>query len=273
MSESEHHDYLLGTHDAEIERLGLQHRVWRPWVLEAWRRAGITEGSRVIDAGAGPGWATFDLAEMVGSAGRVHAFERSERFFAHITGQVAARGLSQVEAVELDLVTDPLPVERADAFWIRWVLAFVDDPQAVLAKLARALKPGGVAVIHEYWDWGVFRFAPEIDALREFRDFVMADWRKSGGEPDIARALPDLAPAAGLRIREVRPIVEVIGPGNYMWRWPASFIDVYVERLAAEGKRDAAWAERVRAGLAEAERRPGMLMSTPMLLEVIAEKA
>lgn len=27
-------DYLLGTHDGELERLGLQHRVWRPAVLD-----------------------------------------------------------------------------------------------------------------------------------------------------------------------------------------------------------------------------------------------
>ena len=33
-------DYLLGTRDDEIERLGLQHRVWRPQVLACWRRAG-----------------------------------------------------------------------------------------------------------------------------------------------------------------------------------------------------------------------------------------
>ncbi len=28
-------DYVLGTHDAEIARLGLQHRVWRESMLAA----------------------------------------------------------------------------------------------------------------------------------------------------------------------------------------------------------------------------------------------
>ena len=37
-------DYVLGTHDDEIARLGLQHRVWRDAVTAAWQRAGITEG-------------------------------------------------------------------------------------------------------------------------------------------------------------------------------------------------------------------------------------
>src|SRR5437879_5628265 len=44
-------DYVLGTHDDEIDRLGLQHLVWRPWMLDSWRRAGITRGTRVLDVG------------------------------------------------------------------------------------------------------------------------------------------------------------------------------------------------------------------------------
>ncbi|HEX4302212.1 MAG TPA: hypothetical protein VHZ78_05435 [Rhizomicrobium sp.] len=50
--------YVIGTHDAEIERLGVQHRVWRANVLDFWHLGGITEGMTVIDAGCGPGHAT-----------------------------------------------------------------------------------------------------------------------------------------------------------------------------------------------------------------------
>src|SRR5262245_37660573 len=82
VTESPSQTYLLGTKDDEIERLGLQHRVWRPQVLACWRRAGITTGSRVLDLGAGPGFATVDLAEIVGPSGRVVAYERSPRFVA-----------------------------------------------------------------------------------------------------------------------------------------------------------------------------------------------
>jgi nitrogen-specific signal transduction histidine kinase len=56
--------YFLGTHDEELERLGLQHRVWRPTVLECWRRAGIGPGSKVLDVGAGPGFAAADLPHV-----------------------------------------------------------------------------------------------------------------------------------------------------------------------------------------------------------------
>src|SRR5213592_3920699 len=101
-------DYVLGTHNEELARLGLQHRVWRPVVLDCWKKAGITVGSRVLDVGAGPGYATVDLAEIVGPSGRVLALERSARFLAVAREACAARGLSNVEFREMDLMSTPL---------------------------------------------------------------------------------------------------------------------------------------------------------------------
>ena len=57
-------DYILGTHVEEISRLGVQHDVWRPVVLDCWKRAGITTGKCVLDIGAGPGYAAIDLANI-----------------------------------------------------------------------------------------------------------------------------------------------------------------------------------------------------------------
>lgn len=265
-------DYLLGTHDAEVERLGLQHRVWRPRVLDAWRRAGITVGSRVVDAGAGPGWASLDLAEIVGREGKVHALERSSRFLDFLNGAAASRGLRNIETAELDLVADDLKVAGADAFWIRWVLAFVSDPKLVLQKLAATLRPGGVAIIHEYLDYNTWSFAPHLPAQQEFIKVVTDGWRGSGGEPDIARSFPALLPETGFRIRSLRPIVDVVSPDNFVWQWPASFMKTYPAHLVETGQVDQAWADRVIGEFETAERDPNTVMVTPMVLEVIAEK-
>lgn len=269
---SEERDYLLGTHDAEVERLGLQHRVWRPRVLNAWRRAGITVGSRVIDAGAGPGWASLDLAEIVGPEGRVHAFERSARFIEVLNRSAAARGLRNIEAATVDLVTDPLPSAGADAFWIRWVLAFVSDPAVVLAKLHAALRPGGVAVIHEYLDYGTFAVLPENPAIEAFKRLVVDDWRATGGEPDIGRFLPAMLPAAGFRIRSMQPLVETARRGDPVWQWPVTWGRNYPAHLVEAGKIDQAWADRVTAAFDAAESDPNAVIVTPMVIEIIAEK-
>src|SRR6185436_9467589 len=106
---SKERDYVLGTHEEELARLGLQHRVWRPPTLDAWKRAGITVGKRVLDIGAGPGYATVDLAEIVGATGKVVALERSSNFVRAAEDACKTRGLTNVEIHELDLMTDQLP--------------------------------------------------------------------------------------------------------------------------------------------------------------------
>src|SRR5262249_61078399 len=97
-------DYLLGTQDQELARLGVQHRVWRPTVLNCWKRAGITVGSRVIDVGAGPGFATVDLAQIVGPGGAGGAVERSAKFVEAAAAACRQRRLTNGRFPELALV-------------------------------------------------------------------------------------------------------------------------------------------------------------------------
>ena len=265
-------DYVLGTQDAEIERLGLQHRVWREAALAAWRRAGLAEGMRVLDVGAGPGWATLDLAEMVGPRGEVLAIERSPRFAAHHREVMRLRGLAQVRLIEADLMTPP-PVTGYDFAWCRWVASFVSSPEALVRWLASALRAGGRVVFHEYVAYETWQFLPPRRALAEFRATVVETWRADGGEPDVAAPLTALLGANGFRVEQVRPLVFTAAPGEPMWRWPASFVETYLARLVELGKRDSAWAERVKADLRAAERDPTSRVLTPLVAEIVAVRA
>ena len=127
-------DYVLGTHDEEIERLGLQHRVWQPRVSDAWRRAGFTTGQTLLDLGCGPGYATLDLAGIVGPAGRVIGIDRSRRFLGAGAARARALGLQNIEWREQDLDETDLPAALAHGAWSRWVYAFVRDPRALLTR-------------------------------------------------------------------------------------------------------------------------------------------
>ena len=150
MSQSKERDYVLGTHEEELERLGVQHQAWRPVVLDCWKQAGVTAGSKVLDVGAGPGYATVDLAEIVGPSGRVVAVERSGNFVEAIKNSARKGGLSNVEVHELDLMNDDLPGGPYDFAWCRWVLCFVSDPELVVKKIANVLRRRGRAIFHEY---------------------------------------------------------------------------------------------------------------------------
>ncbi|MES2207193.1 MAG: methyltransferase domain-containing protein [Pseudomonadota bacterium] len=266
-------EYVLGTHDEEIQRLGLQHRVWRSKVLDCWHRSGIREGSRVLDIGAGPGYATLDLAEIVGSSGQIIAVERSNRFVEFAQAACRSRGFNNVQLHELDLMSDDsLPAEGVDAAWCRWVASFVSSPATLIKRLATAIKPGGVAIFHEYVDYSTWRLAPPNQALEEFVNQVMESWRSSGGEPNIALQLPSLLAEAGFTIRCATPQIFCASPADYVWQWPASFININLKRLLELGRVSEAWVTTVRHEFAAAASNPSSLMLTPMVLEIIAER-
>jgi ubiquinone/menaquinone biosynthesis C-methylase UbiE len=110
-------DYVLGTHDAEIARLQLQHGIWRETVHECWQRAGIAKGQRVLDIGCGPGFASADLAKLVGEHVQLIGLERSERFLEFAKAFCENQQLNQVQFIEKDVMEAELELHDLDAAW------------------------------------------------------------------------------------------------------------------------------------------------------------
>lgn len=272
-------DYVLGTHDEELERLGLQHQVWRPRVLDAWRRAGFTIGQSLLDLGCGPGYAAVDLAEIVGPGGRVVAVDRSRRFLDALDRTGAQRGLNNIESrlvdlnetnAEAEFVGTPSAALKFDGAWCRWVLAFVKQPRAVLKLLAARIRPGGTVVLHEYFDYSTYRVAPRRPEIEEFVAAVIAAWRADGGEPDIALELPTWLAELGFEIQSLQPIIEIVPVSSFIWHWPKSFIHVGLQRLVELGQVNAERAAAITRAFADCESTPETRIITPAVMEVIA---
>jgi SAM-dependent methyltransferase len=265
-------DYVLGTHDEEIERLGLQHRAWRERALDAWRTAGIGLGQTVLDVGCGPGYAALDLAELAGSSGRVVAIDKSERFLRVLDARCRERHIDNITAHLADLDAGEFPEVIADRAWCRWVFAFVRNPRTILARMAAALAPDGVIVLHEYFDYSTWRAAPLCAELEEFVSAAMASWRDNGGEPDIALSLPRWLEELGFEIRSARPIIDIVQPGHLSWRWLATFLEVGRSRLVEMGYLSPSSAESIGQAFNNLQATPGARMITPGVLEIVAER-
>jgi|HubBroStandDraft_1064217.scaffolds.fasta_scaffold31985_3 SAM-dependent methyltransferase len=265
-------DYVLGTHDEEIERLGLQHGAWRQRALDAWRSAGIGLGQTVLDVGSGPGYAALDLAELVGPSGRVVAIDKSERFLRALDASRRERGIDNITTYPADLDAGEFPDGVADRAWCRWVFSFVKNPRAVLARMAAALAPDGVIVLHEYFDYSTWRAAPRCPELEEFVSAVMASWRANGGEPDIALWLPRWLEELGFELRSTRPIVDVVQPDQLSWTWLASFVKVGRSRLVDLEHLSPDRAEAIWQAFTELQAAPGARMITPGVLEIVARR-
>ena len=269
-------DYVLGTHNDEHARLGMQHSLWREFVLDAWKRAGICTGTRVVDVGAGPGFATMDLADIVGATGHVTAVEISSKFAQEVKDQANVRGLNNVSVQILDLMHDDIPLATAgaefDAAWCRWVCMFVPDVGALVRRVHNALRAGGVAVFHEYVHYETYGLQPPTPGVDSFTQAAMKSFSARGGNANIAGTLLKELRQHGFEIMSIKPIVRSARPHEPLWQWPAGFIRTYLPRLVELGQVDNAFAANVLAELASAEQDPQSIMLTPTVLEIIARK-
>ena len=134
------------------------------------------------------------------------------------------------------------------------------------------MRKGSVAIFHEYGHYETWHFLPRLANQERFRKHVMATWRESGGEPDGAAALPERLSSNGFIIRSATPHIFCVRPNDYMWQWPATFIETYLPRLIEMGRIDQKFADALRTDLARAEASQSSLMSTPLVLEIVAER-
>jgi len=101
----------------------------------------------VLDLGAGPGFWTLPLAEIVGATGQVWAVDVSQE----LLDTLAARNPpSQVKLLRSELPMIDLPNAFADFAWLALVFHEVEPPEKLASELRRVLRPGArVAVL----DW------------------------------------------------------------------------------------------------------------------------
>jgi SAM-dependent methyltransferase len=263
-------DYVLGTHDDEVDRLAIQHRAWRSRVLAAWRRAGFGPGHTLLDIGCGPGYAALDLSEIVGPTGRVVAIDRSRRFLGRLETMRRQRNIVNIDIHQMDLAAAELPAVIADGAWCRWILTFVERPRDLLERVRTAIRPGGRLVVHEYFDYATWKISPRSAPVEEFVTLVMNSWRSAGGEPDVGLHLPRWLHEIGFEVVEVRPIIDVVPPGDALWTWLRVFVDRGRRRLVDLGLLTPSGADEIWKAFITAETTPGTWMITPGVLEVVA---
>lgn len=273
-------EYVLGTNEHELHRLGFQHRLWSVPAQRLWERAGVEPGATILDVGCGPGFASLDLAQMVTHSGRVVGVDESSPYVAFANAQADARKLPHAQfhvgdVMELDRVLDAQGITRGsfDIAYVRWVLCFVPDPAATISAIARMLKPGGRLCVQDYFRYQTMNVAPLSDAFSTVINAIDKSWRDHGGDPDIMGRLPRIALDAELSVEHIARIeIGTARPGSQMWNWPDSFWKVFLPRLEALNYISA---DEHRAFLENWERLsndPAAYMHLPPVYEMIAIK-
>ena len=155
-------------------------RAYKARALEAMR---VGPGDRVADLGCGLGFDTARLAEITGPTGKIFGVD-SSRILLNAAERASA-GLQGVEFRHADIHDLPFESGSLDAVRVDRTLQHVEDPQKVIAEMARVLKPGGRLVAAEP-DWFTFVIDSEDP---DWTGRVVKRWRGSFRNPAIGRQL------------------------------------------------------------------------------------
>ena len=110
----------------------------------------ITPGMTVADIGAGSGYFTERLAQLVGLTGRVYATDIQQGMIDLLKRRLSARKIQNVTVILSDPTNPLLPAGTIDLALMVDVYHELGDPQTVLGHIRAALKPAGRLVLVEY---------------------------------------------------------------------------------------------------------------------------
>ncbi len=116
------------------------HHYWRRTLIEL---SGVFQGASTLDVCCGTGVITLDLAEKVGSQGKVVGVDFSEEML-----RVAQRNREQskfktnIELIKADALKLPFAANTFDCVMIGYGLRNVADLRQALLEIKRVIKPG-----------------------------------------------------------------------------------------------------------------------------------
>lgn len=227
-------EYLLGVNQTELDRLRFQHSVWAPVTNAFLERLQVGKGWTCLDVGGGPGFVAMDLREIVGEAGDVTVLEPSRFYLDWFNKVVAEKRWRNVTSIPGIVEEADLPEGRYDLVFVRWVIAFVADPEAFLVRLTRSLRPDGIIAVQDYYYEGLSLF-PHGGPFDAMPAAVKAYYNSVGGDPYVTGRLPALFRKHGLDLVDFSPHSLAGGPQSGIMEWAHRFFTVHAHTMATKG--------------------------------------
>lgn len=185
--------------DRETARLVALEAVHDPFSTRCLGQLPIDEGWRCLEVGAGHGSIARWLSERVGPAGKVVATDVDQTRLDELTASNLPNQ-SNLLVLHHDVTTDDPPDTQFDLIHARFLLAHLDNRDAVLRRLVSWLRPGGWIVVEDI-DYSALGFVP-IEQSELFETVVDAVLRfvvsNSTFDSAFGRRLPGLLRRNGL---------------------------------------------------------------------------
>jgi ubiquinone/menaquinone biosynthesis C-methylase UbiE len=180
----------------------------QPTTLSLFDRVNVERGMVCLDVGCGGGDVTFDLAQLVGSEGRVVGTDIDDTKLQLARKEAEAQKLSNVE-FRLTDISETRGEPEFDLVYARFLLTHLSNPKDALTKMHQLLKLGGLVVVEDIDFTGYFCY-PDFPAFRRYVELYTEAVRRKGGDANIGAKLPLLLVDTGFSQVEMN-VVQPIG--------------------------------------------------------------
>lgn len=196
MKNQHHSDYVLGHSDGELDRLMRQSAMYADITEELLHSAGIKQGMQVLDVGCGAGCVSLLTARLVGPSGTVVGVDISPSALALARSRADAEHLGHVEFIQSDLA-DLQCRDGFDALVGRFVLMYQPNPSAILQKLKRHVRNGGVIAFQEM-DISAARTEPDMPLWHQCGEWIRRTFQSANVDVQMGPKLHAAFLHAGL---------------------------------------------------------------------------
>ena len=181
--------YTLGRTSHETDRLIEQSRIYGESTRRLCKRAGISEGMRVLEIGSGAGDVALMLAEIVGIGGQIIGVDVNADILDTARQRAADVGWRNIEFIAGDARNLDFP-SKFDAIVGRFVLMYMADPVEAFAKLMTHLKSGGIVAFQEpeYTLYPAIQH-PDTPLMNQLIQWILDVFAHSGAHLDMGIGL------------------------------------------------------------------------------------
>ena len=164
---------------------------------------GLTNGSRVVEGGAGSGALTIALLNAVAPDGRVATYDIREDHLQKARDNIERAGLSSIWTGKIGDISKQIDDKEMDAFVID-----VPEPEKAVSTTSRSLVPGG-------------RFCSYVPTSNQMERVFIA--LKGSGFEGV-RALELIERGYSIKEGATRPVTEMLSHTGFLIfaRWPGS---------------------------------------------------
>lgn len=201
-----------------------------------WEDAGTMAGMRLLDLGSGAGDVAMTAATLVGPSGSVLGVDANPSTLETARQRAREAGLANVSFVAGDIREDLVREGAFDTVVGRLVLMCLTKPGAVIRRLLRHLRPGGIVAFQESQLQGSSVSYPPSPLYDQMFDWALQAFARSGTSLSAGLGLCQTFLEAGLPTPQMGVHADlIVGPVSPLYTAAAATLRSLLPRIEEHG--------------------------------------